>query len=315
MRFTIVTPSYNQADYLAEAIESVIGQEGEFSIDYIIVDGGSTDGSVDIIRHYAAVVEEKRRECKCLGITLRWLSEKDDGQADALMKGFRLATGDVLAWLNSDDSYLPGALGKVAALFDRRPGLSVVYGQTHYTDPAGVVIGRYPTGPFDYQRLATFNYICQPSTFFTKDAFEEVGGLDAALHFVMDYDLWIRLAKGFEFAYLQEFLANYRLHDESKTVSERSALANHEDALMVVRRHYGRAPLSRVYVCCHQRLSDVLPPFLKKLRFPLILSALPLALARYLRLNKGVHREDFRDIRLHKVRKLFRSRLDLYRRP
>jgi hypothetical protein len=200
-------------------------------------------------------------------------------------------------------------------VFAARPEISVVYGQTHYTDAAGAIVGRYPTGPFDYQRLATFDYICQPSTFFTKDAFEEVGGLDAALHFVMDYDLWIRLAKHFEFFFLQEFLATYRLHQESKTVSQKGTLANHEEALMVVRRHYSWAPLSRVFVCSQQRISNTFPALLKKLVLPVALAALFCCLTRYLVLNKGLRIDDLRTLDLKKIGGLLRSRPHLYREP
>src|ERR1035437_9764873 len=107
---SIVTPSYNQGEFLAETIESVISQEGEFHIDYIIVDGASTDTSVEIIRHYDELLNERNWSIKCCGIRFRWTSGKDKGQTDALMKGFRIAKGDVYAWLNSDDTYLPGAL-------------------------------------------------------------------------------------------------------------------------------------------------------------------------------------------------------------
>jgi glycosyltransferase involved in cell wall biosynthesis len=315
MIFSIVTPSYNQASYLAETIESVIGQAGDFHIDYIIVDGGSQDNSVEILKHYAKLLEEERWQIKCRGITFRWLSEKDQGQADALMKGFRLSAGDVLAWLNSDDTYLPGTLSKVAEAFALHPEISVVYGKAYYIDPAGKVIGRYPTGAFDLKRLAVFNYICQPSTFFRKSSFKDVGGLDVSLHFCMDYDLWIRLAKSSEFIYLQDFLATYRLHEESKTVSERSALANHEEALRVARKYFDWAPLSRVYVCCHGHISNTFPSFLKKLGFPIVFAALVFSVARYLYLNKGIRIDDLRSINFKNLGGISRTRMDRYRNP
>jgi glycosyltransferase involved in cell wall biosynthesis len=315
MIFSIVTPSYNQAPYLAETIESVIGQAGDFQIDYIIVDGGSTDGSVDIIRRYAALLKHKRWEKKCLGINFRWLSEKDRGQADALMKGFRLADGEVLAWLNSDDAYLPGALAKIAEAFARNPEAAIAYGKAYYTDPAGEIVGQYPTGPFDLRRLATFNFICQPSTFFRKDSFAEVGGLDVDLNYVMDYDLWIRMAKRFRFVDLQEFLATYRLHEESKTVSERNALANHEEALRIVRKYFNCAPLSRVYICGYYRISNISPLFLKKFRLPLVFCALTYTVIIYVYLNKGVRIDDLKNFDPKRLRDLFRARMDIYRNP
>ena len=126
---SIVTPSYNQGQFLVETIESVIGQSGDFHIDYIIVDGGSTDNSVEIIRHYDALLKQGEWPISCKGITYRWLSERDRGQTDALAKGFRMVNGEILAWLNSDDIYLPGALQTAAAFFRNNPGTGLLYGE------------------------------------------------------------------------------------------------------------------------------------------------------------------------------------------
>src|SRR5262245_45147166 len=115
--FSIITPSYNQGQFLGETIESVISQSGAFSIDYIIVDGGSTDNSVDIIRQYDERLHRGGWPVKCQGISYRWVSEQDKGQADALMKGFLMAKGNIFAWVNSDDTYIPGALQAAAVFF------------------------------------------------------------------------------------------------------------------------------------------------------------------------------------------------------
>ena len=117
MIFSIITPSYNQGEFLAETIESVIGQAGDFYIDYIVIDGGSTDNSVDVIRGYQASLNRMQWPIACRGITFSWVSERDEGQTDALMKGFGAARGEIFAWLNSDDVYLPGALQAVADQF------------------------------------------------------------------------------------------------------------------------------------------------------------------------------------------------------
>jgi glycosyltransferase involved in cell wall biosynthesis len=313
MLISIVTPSYNQGSFLRETIESVLSQEGDFSLDYIIVDGGSKDESVEIIRHYERLMNEGTWSVKCRGIRYRWLSEKDRGQTDALMKGFRMAEGEIVAWLNSDDTYLPGALRKAATTFAEEPRASVVYGKARFTDAAGVIIGTYPTAPFNYQRLAQFNFICQPSTFFRKSAFNGVGGLDTNLHFVMDYDLWIRLAGYYQFTYLPEFLSTYRLHEESKTISPKAALANHKEALDIVRKHYGWAPLNRVYMYCHVLLQAKLPAALGKSTVVLVLLSLPYSAACYLRLNRGIRREDMTLLRPSNLRKLFKTWTDIYK--
>src|SRR4030067_2319821 len=129
MVITIVTPSYNQGRYLAETIESVLGQEGDFYLDYVITDGGSTDGSVEIIRRYERLLNEGARTIQCRGVRYRWVSEKDRGQSDAIMKGFRMAEGEILAWVNSDDAYLKGALQTVCSFFLRNPLTALLFGE------------------------------------------------------------------------------------------------------------------------------------------------------------------------------------------
>src|SRR5574340_1418719 len=109
---TVVTPSFNQGRFIDETIRSVISQEGDFYLEYLIMDGGSTDETVDIIKKYDRLIKEGKWPVKCRGIEYRWVSEKDNGQADAVNKGFKIARGEILGWLNSDDTYLPGALGK-----------------------------------------------------------------------------------------------------------------------------------------------------------------------------------------------------------
>ena len=220
---SIITPSYNQGEFIEETIQSVLNQDYP-NIEYIVIDGGSTDNTVDILKKYKG--------------KFNWISEKDKGQSDAISKGFRIAKGDVFAWLNSDDTYLTGAVRKVVEYFNSHPRTGMVYGKTHYVDEAGHITGSYPTEPFDYKRLATFNFICQPSTFFKKDVLDEVGGVDTNLHYVMDYELWIRMAQKFQFGYLEEFLSTYRLHQESKTVSSRHTIANHKECLSTVMKYY-----------------------------------------------------------------------------
>jgi glycosyltransferase involved in cell wall biosynthesis len=298
--FSIITPSYNQGRYLAATIESVLDQAGDFTIDYVICDGGSKDDSVAIIKRY----EAERRPLKCRGITYRWLSEKDRGQTDAIRKGFAMATGDVLAWLNSDDTYLPGTLATVAREI---AGKDFVYGKSQFIDEHGTVIGKYPTEPFDANRLAAFNFIAQPSTFFRRAALEAVGGPEANLHYVMDYDLWIRLSRQFALHYVPEFLSTFRLHDESKTVSPAHALANQKETLDAVVKYYGWAPLNRVYAYARElvRTKTSLGD-----RSAALLS-MPVAAAQYVRLNRGVRVADLRMLNPTNLRKVFMKPTEL----
>ncbi|MBP2668206.1 MAG: hypothetical protein H6Q80_408 [Deltaproteobacteria bacterium] len=310
---SVVTPSFNQGAFIGETIESVLGQEGDFSLDYVVVDGASTDDSVEVIRRYESLLDGGKWPIRCRGIRYRWVSEKDRGQADAIAKGFRMAEGEILAWLNSDDTYLPGAIARAVDLFDREPDAQAVFGMAHFTDEKGGGLGKYPTGPFGYRELATFNFVCQPSTFFRRSAFEAVGGLDTGLRYVMDYDLWIRMAARYRFAYLPELLSTYRLHTASKTMAAGDASANHEEALRIVMTHYGWAPANRVFAWCHHRLKSKLPPSLADAGVLLVPFSLLAALWKYLRLNRAVRREDLYLLRPRYVRKLFQRQIDIYR--
>jgi glycosyltransferase involved in cell wall biosynthesis len=305
---TVVTPSFNQGEFLAETIESVISQQGDFLLDYLIVDGGSCDNSLDIIKHYHALLHNGQWPVACRGITCRWLSENDRGQADALMKGFRMARGEILAWLNSDDIFLPGALQVAAGFFRDHSEVGLVYGDAHYCDTTGALIGRYRTGSFDLDTLASFNFICQPSAFFRRDAFEAVGGLDETLQFAMDFDLWIKIGKRFPCRYLPGYLSSYRLHDASKTIRDDTLLKNIEEGLGLTLKHFGWAPLTRVYAWCNCACRSILPAPLSRFRFAVIVSALCCSVLRSLRLNRGLRKKDLKLLSLSNFRKLFKSR-------
>lgn len=308
---TVVTPSYNQGEFLAETIESVISQAGDFVIDYIIVDGGSTDNSIDIIKHYDGLLQRGEWPAACRGITCRWLSEKDKGQTDALKKGFRMAHGEILAWLNSDDIYLPEALQTAATYFRDYPDTGLLYGDAHYCDTAGSIIGRYRTENFDLDTLASFNFICQPSAFFTREAFEAVGGLDESLHFAMDYDLWIRIGTQFPCRYLPRFLSKYRLHEASKTIRDEALHENVEAGLRIAIKYFRWAPLTRVYASCNCTCRSSFPAFLSKFRLVVICSSLICTLFRSIWLNRGIRRNDLKLMNMLNIRKLFKSRIEV----
>ncbi len=204
-RVSIVTPSYNQGRYLENTIRSVLDQDYP-NIEYIIADGGSQDESVEIIRKY----QER---------LAWWVSEKDKGQSDALNKGFAHATGEILAWLNSDDTYYPGTVSQAVAFLKEHPEAGLVYGDANLVDDSGKVIGHFASKQTDYRRMLRGSvHIPQATTFFRSALWRQVGPLDPSLFYAFDYDLWVRLAKVSELGYIPRLWANFRIHTHGKTV-------------------------------------------------------------------------------------------------
>jgi glycosyltransferase involved in cell wall biosynthesis len=202
---SIVTPSYNQAAYLEEAMQSVLAQDYS-PIEYIVIDAASTDGSLEIIRRHAQDLAY-------------WVSEPDSGQADALNKGFARATGKYMAWLNADDRLKPTAVGEAVASLEVHPNTGMVYGDADFIDARGRVIGRFAARQTDYRGLLRgYVHIPQQAAFWRADLWRQVGGLDASLSFAMDYDLWVRLAKISNLQYHPRLWAEFRLHTDSKTM-------------------------------------------------------------------------------------------------
>jgi len=219
---SIVTPSLDQGRFIEATIRSVLEQDYP-RIEYVVVDGGSIDGTVDLLERYAERV--------------RWISEPDAGQAAAINKGFRSTSGTILGWLNSDDLYEPGAVAAAVARLRARPEVPLVYGDAVHVDEAGRVLGPCPeVRPFDRRRLVhEIDFVVQPAAFFRRDAFEAAGGLDESLHWTMDYDLWLRLTEGHDAAYLPRPLAAYRLTGDNKTL--RGGFARLAEIERVGRRH------------------------------------------------------------------------------
>ena len=207
IKVSIITPSFNQARYIESTMRSVL-EQGYPLIEYIVVDGGSTDGSVDVIKRYADKLAW-------------WVSEKDKGQTDALNKGFSHAQGEILAWLNSDDTYEPGVVAAAVKYLNEHPKVGMVYADTNFIDENGRIIGRFPAAQTDYRRLRQgYVHIPQQAAFFRADLWRQVGPLDPDFYFAMDYDLWVRLAKLAPFAYLPgQTWANFRLHTSGKTIA------------------------------------------------------------------------------------------------
>ena len=211
VKISVITPSYNQAAYLERTLRSIIHHR-ELIHEFFVLDGGSDDGSVDIIKRYAGWIDH-------------WVSEPDKGQCDAIHRGFAKASGDVLYWLNSDDVLLPKTLQRVHAAYEANPKLDVVTGYGVAIDGEDRIVEMLRR-PHDSPGWARLGYlrIDQPCCFFRRDLYERSGGLDLDLHCVLDTDLWYKfITEGAVFGGIGEYLAAYRIHPEAKgsTLHER----------------------------------------------------------------------------------------------
>jgi glycosyltransferase involved in cell wall biosynthesis len=204
-RISIITPSYNQGQFIERTILSVLNQNYP-NLEHIIIDGGSKDNTIEILKKYSHLI---------------WVSEPDRGQSDALNKGLKMASGEIIGWLNSDDIYLPGTIYKIAEIFVKNQDVSVVYGDCYYIDEQDRIIRKYRSRDFDLKKLLTscYCYIPSVSAFIKKKVFDNLEyPFDVNLHYCMDYDLFIRIAiAGFKFKYVPEFFAAFRRSKHNKT--------------------------------------------------------------------------------------------------
>lgn len=237
---SIVTPSYNQGRFLRRTIESVLTQDYPH-IDYRVIDGGSTDESVDILKSYAN--------------RFPWVSEKDHGQSHAINKGFAQSTGQLRGYLNSDDVLRPGAIRTAVDHFLKRPEIDMIYGRAEYINENDEFLQMYRTAPYSFDHLANECIICQPAAFWTSRIAHVIGLFDESLHYAMDYDYWLRIDRaGGRIAHVGEILACSRLYAETKTLSMREKIFN--EVLCVTQRHTGRAPLSYFCGLWHHRATE-----------------------------------------------------------
>lgn len=226
---SIVTPSLNQAAFIEKTILSVLNQDYP-NIEYIVVDGGSTDGTLDILKKH--------------GEEVIWVSEPDRGQSDAINKGFYRAHGEILTWLNCDDTYLPGAVRTAVQFLVEHPDVAMVYGGANYVNDNGEMVKRGRRVEFDLHEPCE-SIIPQPAAFFRRTAFEEAGELDIDLHYRMDLDLWVRMASRFKIRSIPYVLVNIRGSLDTKTAS---ISEQHWSELSLIGRRYGLEAISNQYI-------------------------------------------------------------------
>lgn len=250
---SIVTPSYNQGKFVEQTIQSVLAQDYP-NIEYIIMDGGSTDDTLSIIRKYQDKIS-------------KWASEPDGGQSNAINKGWRMARGDILAWLNSDDMYPPGAVSSAVSALLKIPAVGMVFGDSYLIDAQGKFISRYSSKNKNGYRkgMPVEHDIPQPAVFIRKRALQEVGFLNEDLNYCMDYELYMRIAKRFDIIYTPQVLAQMRIYMGTKT--SQNTFINMQEKIEVLKRYHPRWYLSRYgqnYIL-HKYIWRRLPHFMQLL--------------------------------------------------
>jgi len=231
MKVSIVTPSFNQGQFIERTLQSVAIQRdtmpSDVELEHVVFDGGSTDTTVDVLRGFKPAVA--------------WVSERDNGQTHAVNKGLSATDGEIVGWLNSDDIYYPGAIARVVDFFNTHPDVDVVYGMADHIDIADKPFETYPSEPWHFERLQDVCFICQPALFFRRRILQQSGLLDESLMYCMDYEFWIRLAKqGVQFAYMEEKLAGSRLYGDNKTLGARVEV--HKEINDMFKRHFSSVP-------------------------------------------------------------------------
>jgi len=226
MTISIIVPCFNHGRWIEGCLNSIVSQ-GIANLELIVVDGGSTDGTIDVLKRYSQYLAY-------------WVSEPDRGQTDALIKGFARSTGDIMAWINSDDFYEAGALEAIVSAFKAMPSVDVLYGDMRWIDLEGRQIGLKREIPFDVNiMLWDHNYVPQPSTFWRRSLWLRTSGLDARMQCAMDFDLWLKFSRaGATFVHLPIVLSNMRRYSEQKNVRLR-AISDEEDKALR-EQHLGR---------------------------------------------------------------------------
>jgi len=240
MKVSIITPSFNQGQFIERTLKSVASQSG-VEIEHVVFDGGSTDNTLDVLRNFTPPVN--------------WVSKKDRGQTDAVNQGIRATDGEIIGWLNSDDIYYPGAIAQVVAFFTTHPDIDVIYGMADHIDINDKSFESYPTEPWNYERLHETCFICQPALFFRRQVVEQHGLLDESLNYCMDYEYWLRLGKeGVRFFYIEIKLAGSRLYADNKTLGARVKV--HKEINDMFKKKFGKVPDKWLFNYAHAVVED-----------------------------------------------------------
>lgn len=232
---TIITPSFNQGHFIEETILSVLSQNYP-NLEHLVLDGGSTDSTVEILKKYPHI---------------RWVSEQDRGQTHAVNKGVQMAKGEIIGWVNSDDTFMPGAFDVVIERFRTEPACRVVFGDYHAIDERGATL--YSTkgfcGPYvDMIRWWDYTYaIHQPTLFVRREVFQTAGLLDESYHYTMDYEWWLRVARLYSFEHIPYYIATYRMHRDAKTFAPLEQYV-YPEQLRASKKHWGRFWQSRYWL-------------------------------------------------------------------
>jgi glycosyltransferase involved in cell wall biosynthesis len=259
LSLSIVTPSYNQGRFIERTLLSVLDQG--VPLEYVVFDGGSQDETMAILKKYTG--------------RLRWVSEKDRGQAHAINKGLAATRGEVIGWLNSDDVYYPGALKTVLDYFEAHPAVDLLYGDADHIDEQDAFIEAYPTAEWDLAALRVVCFICQPAAFFRRRVVERFGPLNDALHFCLDYEYWLRIGQGGGVVrHLPVKLAGSRLYPQTKTLGSRQRFHSEINSMLLAR--LGRVPDKWLFNYAHAVLDERGLPRSARLRFAAAVSMLSL---------------------------------------
>ncbi len=252
-KITIITPTLNQAQFIEKTILSVLNQNYP-DLEYLIFDGGSTDGTQEILKKYSDYI--------------KWWSEPDQGQSNAINKGLRISSGEIVGFINSDDEYEPGALIRVAEFFSDHPQVMWVTGKCKVINTEGKEVFSFISAykhvllkHHSLSLLGVVNYIAQPATFWRRRIVEEIGFFDEGLKYVMDYDYWLRIAQRYPLGIIYNHLARFRLYPTSKTWQ--SALAHENEEIEVVRRYIKSSLILRLHKM-HRYLNSGIYTFLEK---------------------------------------------------
>ncbi|MDA8561863.1 glycosyltransferase [Gammaproteobacteria bacterium] len=231
VKISVITPSFNQDKYIERTIQSVLSQNIN-DFEYIVMDGASSDKTVSILKSYSSY--------------LKFISEPDNGQAHAVNKGIKMSSGEIIAWINSDDIYYPNTFKKVIKFFDENPNVDILYGNANHINATDHFIDSYPSESFSLKKLKETCYFCQPAVFFRKKCISTYGMLNESLNFCMDYDLWLRFAlQGASFAYLPDIFSGSRLYPETKTIG--SPVAATKEAVFMLKKNLNYVPTRWLY--------------------------------------------------------------------